>query len=370
MGTAPYMSPEQVRGEKLDARTDLFSFGLVLYEMAVGRVAFAGDTVAEVHDAILNRIPRPLREANPAIPPKMEAFIGKALEKDRELRYQTAAEMRADLREVGAGLVPPALLRAEAETHSQEPDVREERGELLRRWRLWLAGTLAVILAGLAVVWSVSRHAAKRPEVAERQLTANPSEDWLTGAAISPDGRYVAYVDQTGLYLRSIDSGETHAVVVPSELRSRIWQIRWHPGGAELLLTVFDAEDSDLWIVTVLGEAPPHLLYRNGLEPAISPDGRMIAFVRTDPAVPPTVWVAGIGGEAPGSSQESSNRWLVPGWVVPPGRPTAGGSRTSIGQKVLKAPGVLRSRSDLPQAGPRRLSSLNRAYPNRVRCVT
>ncbi|HEY6289947.1 MAG TPA: protein kinase [Terriglobia bacterium] len=106
MGTAPYMSPEQVRGEKLDARTDLFSFGLVLHEMATGHVAFAGETVAEVHDAIVNRTPPPAREANPDIPLKLEAIIEKALENDRDLRYQAAAEMRADLREVGAGLAP------------------------------------------------------------------------------------------------------------------------------------------------------------------------------------------------------------------------------------------------------------------------
>ena len=100
MGTAGYMSPEQVRGEKLDARTDIFSFGLVLYEIATGQRAFAGDTAAVVHDAILNKSPLPLRELNSALPAKLVAIIDKALEKDRELRYQSAAEMRADLEKV------------------------------------------------------------------------------------------------------------------------------------------------------------------------------------------------------------------------------------------------------------------------------
>jgi serine/threonine protein kinase len=100
MGTAPYMSPEQARGEKLDARTDLFSFGLVLYEMAAGQAAFAGGTVAEVHDAIVSRAPSPARELNPAIPPSLERIITRALEKDRTLRYQTAAELQADLKEL------------------------------------------------------------------------------------------------------------------------------------------------------------------------------------------------------------------------------------------------------------------------------
>ena len=97
MGTVPYMSPEQVRGEKLDARTDLFSFGGVLYEMATGRQAFSGDTVAALHQAILNRAPVPARELNPELPPKAEEIINKALEKDRNLRYQHAADIRTDL---------------------------------------------------------------------------------------------------------------------------------------------------------------------------------------------------------------------------------------------------------------------------------
>ena len=97
LGTAPYMSPEQVRGEKLDARSDLFSFGLVLYEMATGQRAFTGDTAAVLHDAILNRAPTPMHDLNLALPLKLEEIITRAVEKDRGARYQTAAEMRADL---------------------------------------------------------------------------------------------------------------------------------------------------------------------------------------------------------------------------------------------------------------------------------
>ncbi len=99
-GTAGYMSPEQVRGEALDARTDLFSFGLVLYEMATGRRTFSGESAADVREAILHQTPVPVRKLNPAVPAKLEAIINKAITKDREQRYQSAAEIVVDLKEI------------------------------------------------------------------------------------------------------------------------------------------------------------------------------------------------------------------------------------------------------------------------------
>jgi serine/threonine protein kinase len=111
VGTPSYLSPEQIRGERLDGRTDLFSFGLVLYELVTGQRAFSGETATAIRNAVVNVLAAPIRKLNPDVPVELETIIGKALEKDRGRRYQSAREMRADLERLRASLKPrsPAL---------------------------------------------------------------------------------------------------------------------------------------------------------------------------------------------------------------------------------------------------------------------
>jgi eukaryotic-like serine/threonine-protein kinase len=310
MGTAPYMSPEQVRGEKLDARTDMFSFGLVLYEMATGRVAFAGETVVEVHDAIVNRTPSPARDFNPDVPPELEQIINKALEKDRQARYQSATDLVADLKG----------LKRETESGHGESRATQSPLALRRRWSRMLGSAVFVLAAGVGVASLLMqrRHVQSKP--VERQITANPPEDWVTGAAISPDGKYVAYHDQTGLYLSAIDSGDTRAVSLPEAIQNGILHLEWFPDGGKLLADAVRAPGQpgcELWVITILGEAAPRVLYRDVFDPAISPDGRLVAFVRAGTGV----WLGGINGEAPRElaeeDQDVSPVWSPDGrWIA------------------------------------------------------
>ena len=245
MGTAGYMSPEQVRGEKLDARTDLFSFGLILYEMATSQRAFSGDTAAIRHDSILNQTPLPVRELNSTLPPEFVAIIDKALEKDRERRYQSAAEMRDDLKQLNRG--------AGSAIHTSPSRVGDASAlqKRMGHGRIMLLGAaLAIVLLalGLGFRWSKRHQIVPSKTLSLRQLTHNASENRLIDAAISPDGKYVAYTDTKGLHLSVIETGEIHDVPLPEELRNHLWVVNWFPDGEKLIFTAgsSQAEGADL----------------------------------------------------------------------------------------------------------------------------
>lgn len=271
MGTAGYMSPEQVRGEELDARTDLFSVGLVLYEMATGKRAFAGNTGPALQEAILKQVPSPARELNPKLPAKLEQVINKALAKDRKARYQAAAEMRADLRS----------LRQE----------REPRF-LARRW-LMVGGGVAALLIASAIVWiGTVRPPSGQfpPEPKLRQLTNNSFENRVRFGAISPDGKYLAYSDANGIRIKLVATGETRVVPQPEEPEGKEvnWEIvgTWFPDNTRFLANShpvgegegdWSSQTTSIWLVSVLG-GPPRKVRDNGIAFSVSPDGSLIGF--------------------------------------------------------------------------------------------
>jgi serine/threonine protein kinase len=216
MGTISYMSPEQARGEELDARTDLFSFGALLYEMATGRRPFDRNSVALVFRAILEESPAPPKTLNPAVPARLEEIIAKALERDREVRYQTASDLKVDLKRLRRS---EELARTTVSaTITGAPEAEKARESFLqRRWPHLAGATTLLILAALAIQngWRVPTGNQPLPEATTRQITFNSTEEPVFLASLSPDGKYLAFGDSGGIHLRQVDTGETHLLPVP-----------------------------------------------------------------------------------------------------------------------------------------------------------
>jgi eukaryotic-like serine/threonine-protein kinase len=252
LGTVAYMSPEQARGEELDARSDLFSLGAVLYETVTGQGPFTGTSTAVIFDAILNRDPSPVSQVNPKLPAELERILHKLLEKDRELRYQSAAELRSDLkrlkRDSESGKAPMAA------------------APIPHRRLSWLAAGagLVLLVAALAalMLYRTTRRAAAPGSGEWQQLTF--FTDSAVYPAVSPDGRMLAFIRgddpflSTGdIYVKLLPDGEP--VQLTHDGRMKLSPV-FSPDGSRIAYGTVDPWDT--WVVPVLG-GEPHLMLPN-----------------------------------------------------------------------------------------------------------
>ena len=266
MGTASYMSPEQVRGEPLDSRTDLFSFGAVLYEMATGRQPFCGDTVAAIHDGILNHTPPSPVRSNPNLPGTFEAIITKALEKDRNKRYQSASEIQLDLQRL---------------VHSTKVQLRGKHALAM------LAVAMVVIIAFSfgARRWISRSHTLSQENLRITKLTDSGKVDLV---AISPDGRYVCYSLRDrgglGLWLHQVATGSDTQILPADALLFD--GLTFSPNSNYIYYVRADKNDPGfkyLYVMPVLG-GPSRLLVKDIDSPvSFSPNGGQFVYTRGMP---------------------------------------------------------------------------------------
>jgi len=309
VGTVAYMSPEQVRGQELDTRTDLFSFGALLYEMATGRQAFSGATSGVIFNAILERAPLAPARLNPDVPPKLEEIISKALEKDRELRCQTAAELRSDLkrlrRDTGSGSddrpsgpsvadrAPVATLAAAAAT------VLPHR----RRWpRRAGAGAAGILLLAVIGYLAYTRLELRRAVPAQRTLTRLTFDPGLQAEPTwSPDWRLIAYSsDRAGNFDIWVQQADGSNPVQVTKNPAHDWQPDWSPDGRQIVFRS-ERDRGGLFVAPALG-GPERQIAPFGHRPRWSPDGSQVLFYSAPvlpSVVPPKLFVATLDGSPP-----------------------------------------------------------------------
>ena len=272
LGTLAYMSPEQARGENLDVRTDLFSFGLVVYEMATGRAAFSGNNPGVIFDAILNRQPVPPSQLNRAVPPRLEEIITRAIEKDQKLRYQTAQDLEADLQRVKRDI--------------ESGSVRKVRPASLKRTRRYRHLSLVgggVAFAGLALLLAVVTR-SPAPNLGPREsyaITNDGRPKVLPGSfyPIVTDGERLYFTEMAagGFDLAQVSTagGETVSTSTPF-MFPQVADIS--PNRSELLLLGFagSEEEAPMWIIPTLAEAPRRAGDLKAHAATWSPDGEIV----------------------------------------------------------------------------------------------